>query len=320
MLLGVGIITASCNVYEDFEGCPSGFSVQFVYTYNMMNVDAFAEEVNNVTLFIFDENGLFVKKQYEEGEALKKEGYRMLVDLEPGTYQLVTWAGMNEKYFECPDLVPGESVIEDLKVKTVRLDDQTEREKMDALWHSYSEDVVVKKDVYTHHVASLVKNTNKLRVILQNTQGKSLRTSEFDFTITADNGYMNYDNNLLPDPEITYLPYVLEDQVIGEEPDGLPLTAAVAEMNTMRLMENEDYRLLITRKNDRKIILNVNLNSYLLLTKMEEHDMSPQEYLDRQDEYTIIFFLTPSDTAEGGYVCLTVSINGWTIRLNEGEL
>ena len=127
----------SCNVYEDFEGCPSGFSVQFVYTYNMMNVDAFAEEVNNVTLFIFDENGLFVKKQYEEGEALKKEGYRMLVDLEPGTYQLVTWAGMNEKYFECPDLVPGESVIEDLKVKTVRLDDQTEREKMDALWHSY---------------------------------------------------------------------------------------------------------------------------------------------------------------------------------------
>jgi len=286
----------------------------------MTNVDAFAEEVNNVTLFIFDENGIFVKKQYEEGEPLKKEGYRMLVDLVPGTYQLVTWAGINKKYYESPELIPGKSVIEDLKVKTVRLEDQTEREEMDALWHAYSENVTVKKDVYTQYVASLMKNTNKLRVILQNTQGKSLRSSEFDFTITADNGFMNYDNSLLPDPEITYLPYLLEDQMIGEETDGVPLTVAVTEMNTMRLMANEDYRLLITRKSDQKTILNVNLNSYLLLTKMEEHDMSPQEYLDRQDEYVIVFFLTPSDTAESGYVCLTIEINGWTIRLNEGEL
>ena len=40
-------------------------------------------------------------------------------------------------------------------------------------------------------------------------------------------------------------------------------------------------------------MLNVNLNDYLLLTKMEGHRISPQEYLDRQDEYSIIFFLTP---------------------------
>ena len=58
-------------------------------------------------------------------------------------------------------------------------------------------------------------------------------------------------------------------------------------------MAGRNYRLIIRHHGWEKDVLNVNLNDYLLLTKMEGHRISPQEYLDRQDEYSIIFFLTP---------------------------
>lgn len=102
-------------------------------------------------------------------------------------------------------------------------------------------------------------------------------------------------------------------------------------------------------------MLNINLNNYLLLTKMEGHDISAQEYLDRQDEYSIIFFLTPITCPDCpdpkpdpdpdpdpdptpdpdpdptpdpdpdpdpviGYACYTIQVKDWVIRLNEADL
>lgn len=58
-------------------------------------------------------------------------------------------------------------------------------------------------------------------------------------------------------------------------------------------MAGENYRLIVRHKDWKNDVLNVNLNQYLLLTQMEGHDIPAQEYLDRQDEYSIVFFLTP---------------------------
>ena len=46
----------------------------------------------------------------------------------------------------------------------------------------------------------------------------------------------------------------------------------------MRLMAGRNYRLIIRHHGWEKDVLNVNLNDYLLLTKMEGHRISPQEY------------------------------------------
>ena len=125
-------------------------------------------------------------------------------------------------------------------------------------------------------------------------------------------------------------------------------------------MNGENYRLIVRHEGWEKDVLNVNLNNYLLLTKMEGHRISAQEYLDRQDEYSIVFFLTPilcpncpddpdepdtpdnpddpddptpddptPDTPDGptpenpkivGYACFKVQVKDWVIRINEGEL
>lgn len=48
--------------------------------------------------------------------------------------------------------------------------------------------------------------------------------------------------------------------------------------------------------------------------------MPPQEYLDRQDRYNLIFFLSPTEDPQKPYICLQMQVNGWIIRINDAEL
>ena len=102
--------------------------------------------------------------------------------------------------------------------------------------------------------------------------------NDFTFRIVADNGYMDYDNSLLADPAVTYLPYYTENVEIAADPDPAATVTdqlvAVAEMNTLRLMAGKNYRLIVRHKAFEEDVLNINLNNYLLLTKMEGHDIS----------------------------------------------
>ena len=67
-----------------------------------------------------------------------------------------------------------------------------------------------------------------------------------------------------------------------------------AGMNTLRLMENDDTRLRLIYQPSGKEIFDIPLTPYLLLSRnVETTYMPPQEYLDRQDRYNLIFFPEP---------------------------
>ena len=343
----------ACDYIHDDSLQPCEYRLHFVYDYNMKFADAFQHEVSKVSLFLCDDKGNFLMQRQIEGDELKANNVKL--DLEPGTYYALTWAGLDEGSYEWPQLTPGSSTIQDIKVRTLRNDDATQPNELEPLWHAL-DTLVITGTAHEDKEISLAKNTNKLRFVLQDTEGYSMNVDDFTFEITADNGYMDYDNTVLDDPQITYLPYYTEsiDIASGSESDeaiGKPLSqmVAVAEMNTMRLMAGENYRLVVRHKDWADDVLNINLPNYLLLTQMEGHNMSAQEYLDRQDEYSIIFFLTPilcpdcpdpepepEPTPDPdpdpdpdypdpphpivGYACYKIQVKDWVIRLNNGEL
>lgn len=285
---------AACDYIHDDSLPLCEYRLRFVYDYNMKYADAFQNEVNKAALFICDDKGNFLMRRDIEGEELKANNIRM--DLEPGTYYLLTWAGLDAGSYEWPELTPGSSTIKDIRVKTLRESDATQPNELEPLWHAL-DTLVITGAVHEEKEISLAKNTNKLRVVLQDTEGYSMDVKDFTFQIVADNGYMDYDNQLLDDPAITYTPYYAKsiDIAGGDVINGKPANqyVAVAELNTMRLMDKKNYRLIVRHKGWEEDVLNVNLCNYLLLTQMEGHNISAQEYLDRQDEYSIIFFLTP---------------------------
>ena len=55
----------------------------------------------------------------------------------------------------------------------------------------------------------MMKNTNNIRIVLQQLEGGTVNADDFDFEITDNNSLFNYDNDLLTGgiPTVTYTPW-----------------------------------------------------------------------------------------------------------------
>lgn len=327
-ILAWSFVAVSCDniLAEEEEDCSIHYRVKFKYDYNMKYADAFANEVNSVTLYAFDDDGKLVFQKTEEDEILKSPNYYMELDINPGDYRLITWAGRldEEASFSVPLLTVGESTYEELICKMdrayTRADDNGAyiNTELTGLWHGEipKQNFSSRAALIQTAVIPLVKNTNRIRIILQQLSDGSVDASKFDYTITDDNGLMNYDNSILEDELLTYMPW---HQGQGSSSiNGVDLgtiNVAVAELTTGRLMADKNPILTITNRETGKVVLSIPLVKYLLLTEAEGHDMAPQEYLDRQDEYSLTFFVD----ANMAWINTQIIINGWIVRYNNIE-
>lgn len=282
--------------------------VRFRYDYNMEFSDAFASQVNRVDVFVFDKDGTFVMKKSEQGETLGGGSYRMPLLLPVGEYRIAAWAGMSDD-FEMPEPVAGKTTLEDLTVRMKREESLVHNKALNPLWYGGVQAVSFTGRQEQTETVSLIKDTNKFRFILQKSgPGEELDINDCLFEIRADNGYYDWNNDLLDDDMISYRPYYLEKV----EDVGI-----VVEMNTMRLLEHKKVYLTLTRKSDGKELMKIDLIPYLLLTKMEGHNIPAQEYLDRQSEYAIVFFYNPELL---NFLSTKIVINGWTVWLKGEDL
>ena len=299
------LVLFSCtSIDETLSECQ--LYVSFRYDYNMEFTDAIAAQVNRVDVFVFDKDGTFIMKKSEQGKTLGSGSYRMQLQLPIGEYRIATWAGMSDA-FEMPEPVAGKSTLEDLTVKMKREESLIHNKVLEPLWYGEIQTVNFTGKQEQTETVRLIKVTNKFRFILQKSgPGEELDMNDCLFEIRADNGYYDWNNDLLDDDMISYQPYHLEKV----EDVGI-----VAEMNTMRLLEHKKVYLTLTRKSDSKELMKVDLIPYLLLTKMEGHNIPAQEYLDRQSEYAIVFFYNPELL---NFLSTKIMINGWTIWL-KGE-
>ena len=211
--------------------------------------------------------------------------------------------------FEMPELVAGKSTLEDLTVKMKREESLIHNKVLSPLWYGEVKTVNFTGTREQTETVRLIKDTNKFRFILQKSgPGEELDMNDCLFEIRADNGYYDWNNDLLDDDVISYQPYHLEKV----EDVGI-----VVEMNTMRLLEHKKVYLMLTRKSDSKELIKIDLIPYLLLTKMEGHNIPAQEYLDRQSEYAIVFFYNPELL---NFLSTKIVINGWTVWLKSEDL
>ena len=305
LLMSSGIV-ASCDSFnEDLPECR--LSVKFKYDYNMEFSDAFASQVNRVDVFVFDKDGTFVIKKSEQGETLGGS-YRMPLPLPAGEYRIAAWAGMSDD-FEMPEPVAGKTTLEELTVRMKREESLVHNKALNPLWYGGVQAVSFTGRQEQTETVSLIKDTNKFRFILQKSgPGEELDINDCLFEIRADNGYYDWNNDLLDDDMISYRPYYLEK---------VEDVCIVVEMNTMRLLEHKKVYLTLTRKSDGKELMRIDLIPYLLLTKMEGHNIPAQEYLDRQSEYAIVFFYNPELL---NFLSTKIVINGWTIWLKGEDL
>lgn len=318
--LGAASTLSSCeSIYDDLDPCPKGVELRFIYDYNMEFANAFPSQVDCLTVLIYDEQGNYVTTRTEASSRLQDENYRMPVDLEPGSYHVLAYGGM-----DCPKssfhfvTEPSRTVYSNIMVQ---LNNDCLTAPVGTELHPLfygNLDVEVDKDDsdYREYTVAMMKDTNNLRIILQQINGDPLNEADFEFRITDNNTLFGYNNDLIPQPNINYYPWTTGNSQVGELPDGGISQVCWAELSFSRLVTGFHPKLTITRKSDRFKVIDIPLNNYLLLLKSEHYkSMSAQEFLDRESRWNMIFFLDRNHE----WLKTQIVINDWVVRINDIE-
>jgi hypothetical protein len=320
ILLGSGVLQSCSSIFEYEGDCSSNWRVDFRYDMNIKYADAFGHEAKAVTLYAFDSDGVLVWQKTEHGDTLATDDYAMTLDLAPGTYDLVAWSTC-DKAIDCfafPKAEEGKTTKPDLICEMNRQRDEDGKafssRYLGSLMHGCIENLEITEVEGTHTVRMpMVKNTNDVRIILQHLSGETVDHDVFTFSITDQNGILSHDNTLLPCEEINYRPW--RKETISTSTGTRAITevgALIAELTLNRLMAGSDTKLEVFNDKE-ETVLSIPLVNYALMIKGHYDVMDDQEYLDRQDEYNMTFFLDDDMQWVSSYIL----INSWKVVLND---
>lgn len=328
----------SCdNLIYDGEGdCDVTYRLRFRYDMNLKWADAFPNEVTSVHLYAFDKSGILVWQKEEKIDRAQAEKYTMDLDLAAGDYHLLAWCGLlndgtQDESFSVEQAREGVTRLEELQCALNREYDDAGAVSKDRLYRLFHGTLDVSlpqsEDGGTYdYTIYLTKNTNHIRVILHHLSQEAVDVNDFTFSIGDENGLMGHDNELLDDENITYHPWGLHNSEAGMDKDDTRgvtnMQGAVADLTVARLRESHRKDMYLTIKNrEGGIVARVPVIDYALLAKeyYEEeygHKMTDQEFLDREDEYEMTFFLDENNR----WISSHILIHSWRVVLNNVDI
>lgn len=322
------LATTSCNdglgTFDGEGDC--GVYISFKYDYNIKFANAFANEVNSIALYVFDEEDTLIDQlTTTDKEALSDDEFEMVLQLDPGEYRLLAWGGlMNEESFDLlANAEIGKTKLQELQVRMHRdhnaNGDAVVEKDLLPLYHGSMEIVVDDIEGTYKHTMSLMKDTNVVRILLNELSGHEADADDFIFEIEDSNGLYDWDNTLLDDEQITYKAWYKESVSTDTETMSRAqesVGGALAELTIGRIRADRSPILRIRSSETGEDIVRLPLAEYALMVKGQYNlGMSDQEYLDRVDEYNMTLFLN-----EGEWVSTSIVIHSWRVVINNTVL
>lgn len=359
----IALTTMSSCIKEDMDDCPPAISkvaLQFDYTYNVKQADAFAAEVKNINVYAFDENGKFFDSYIESREKFETGHTMEITGLKDGKYtfvclardrQVMSRAEDDEMEFSFASLTPGVSTIDDLTERMGKDNgEEIKNDKEFAALYTAKTQVDFQRlnqkgneGTVVTSTLSLMKCTKTYRIVLlpyENDQA-DFKPENFDVRIEGSAAWLDHKGEKVKNEKITYLPYNMERRAnydgahteVNEEPVD---QALIYDLSSSRMFERQndrrvvrdgdknnydDKRIIITdlRNKDHPIeLFNHSLPWFLALCgEKVNQNWDDQEYLDREDHYVLMFYV--SDKRD--YNMITkVNVNGWNVNIKDTEL
>lgn len=359
----IALTTMSSCIKEDMDDCPPAISkvaLQFDYTYNVKQADAFAAEVKNINVYAFDENGKFFDSYIESREKFETGHTMEITGLKDGKYtfvclardrQVMSRAEDDEMEFSFASLTPGVSTIDDLTERMGKDNgEEIKNDKEFAALYTAKTQVDFQRlnqkgneGTVVTSTLSLMKCTKTYRIVLlpyENDQA-DFKPENFDVRIEGSAAWLDHKGEKMKNERITYFPYNMERRAnydgahteVNEEPVD---QALIYDLSSSRMFERQndrravrdgdknnydDKRIIITdlRDKDNPIeLFNHSLPWFLALCgEKVNQNWDDQEYLDREDHYVLMFYV--SDKRD--YNMITkVNVNGWNVNIKDTEL
>lgn len=318
--IGMAALLSACQsmVYDDEGDCTPHYHLAFRYTKNVLNSDAFGAQVTGLNVALYSKEGALLLTKHAERDATVENGYLMEVEADPGDYDILAWcegeaSAADAVSFTLSGFNPGDRMPQ--SEATLPLTDINDtpvaHRDITPLFHGLSRNVTfpVKSGNVVVDTLYLTKDTNRITVMLQNTDGSALDPDSVAVTLEACNSTLNYENQLTGDTKFHYMPWqqksITADTKAGDTPSGI-----MAMLSTGRLMADVAQQLTVIHKSSGREIISIPLLDYLMLVRDNyPQATSNQDYLDRIDDYTLVFFL------QEGYNWLKtrIIINGWRV-------
>lgn len=345
----VSFVLTGCEAIMDhLQPCPTGLYVHFRYDYNVERADMFHDQCGSVTLYVFDADSALIRQVTVENIGGKRPLSDMdfaikLDSLPSGKYHFLALAHQRplDEIMSKPGAKYRRAALakgDDMKVMNICLDREARVADsvpypistiapLDTLWHGMSlRAFLYDSSLEMHDTVSLMRDTKMLTVGLHQI-GDSVRTKmhieDYDIFIVDDNRCLDFDNSVMLDDDIVYRPFAKWNTgSVGA--DGTPYdSTAHATLTFNRLMTYgdaaDDAILCVRHIPSDSVVVALNLPSTLLQGRNYPNYQryAPQEFLDRQHDYYLDFFLL---NGQWKYAVLRLNILSWEYRIQNLKL
>ena len=314
------ISTTSCDrLHEDLQPCISGVKLRFIDEMTLDEGNIVYSQVDHITLLIYDEDGKYLMTRSADMDDVRNENWRMEINLPAGYYRMLAYGDVDYQESSFSFVTPPKSTpMQDLEL---RLDPRfTSPDNDKPITHLYYG--ALNLDIpepgidtgLTEATVRMMRDTNDIRILLANADGKPTDEADFEFNIITDNTVMNYQNDLVPAGLSTYWPWVRGNAEMGMLDSEEPAVVSYAELSIARLVVGNPTTLLITRKSDGKEVVKIPLINLLMLYKSERFaSWDSQRFLDSESRWVVTFFLTGDDV----WLQTKIVVNDWVVRIND---
>ena len=196
---------------DDRSDCPSGFRIRLQPALHAQiqpdsGTGVITDEIDTLSLYVFDAQGQFVCLHTENRQSLTENDYIITLPLEykdGDVYELVFWAGGDNRHYRMPQLTPGSSTRDELTLRLERDGDGRQDDELGHLWYGHLRLSRIQPSELTSVSVPMLKDSNRFVITLHDTSGQGLDADDYDFTLLADNGRMNADNEVMTGDRVT---------------------------------------------------------------------------------------------------------------------
>lgn len=304
-VLSAALLMQACT-QEDLSVCETRLTINFQYSDGTTTTDAFPEEIEPITLFLFDANQRFVGES--QSRHIGGNRHSLATDLPDGRYDLIAWQGVRNNYTLTP-LIVGVTTLPQALLH-IKQDAQGELERHnEPLYYgaAFGFDKVTTRPTGQRQTIEMVRKTYFIRLTIDGLPYSTPATratapeEEFVSRITSPDGKTNYDNALAGNKQLIHIPHhevaksrMVSDFVILYYPD----------LWESRLVLN--YQPAGTDGNKQQL---VNEKLLDLLSQNPDVDITVDTEFDID--------ITLDDLSTGA---VTIRINGWKVTNGGGGI
>jgi hypothetical protein len=283
------------------KDCPQGINVRF-YSKIACSLDTvYPEQVQDLILCVFDNNGRLVSCQQDNSVEMQAE-YIQTIKAENGLFTVVAWAGLKAGPYDIR--LPEEKITTkaDLLFRLQRAAQQAVSIEGKRVYYGESPTVFLPDpeeagSVFENTAINLQEITNRVTISVEGLPN----TEEYAVVIESANGSMNIDGSIAQDDIIRYASQPVVKEGIVE-----------ADFTLLKLETGHHNTLIIQdKKNDRELFRGDLLGTLLL--------RNPGVNLACDHDFMIRF--TMKDQCKcGDYMIMEIWVNNWLVHSYETDL